>query len=358
MTDPSENLKREIAHQLYINRNNPRPETIHNARTDWAKAEAIARSPFRRMLLKLNQPFIGTERKLEGVLAWLQRAALLEILALVGNLGLIVAVMTYLGTEKQRRDAEVLNAWQTITSAAGQSGNGGRIRALEFLNASPGANWRRRATCLWLCTWPAECLDGINLELESTAGNTPTREQSLGAYLAGIQLPRARLFQAHLAGSVLLEANLARADLTFADLVGADLRFANLEGAFLNGANLKGAYLGDANLTGVSLRFANLEEVSLIRGNLAGADLTGVNLETADLREADLTEVVLGNEYSDSKGANLAQADLRRADLEGADLRRVNLAGAKLSGANLNNTILCKTRLPEGHYLDPDRDCP
>ncbi|MEM1307930.1 MAG: pentapeptide repeat-containing protein [Cyanobacteria bacterium P01_H01_bin.153] len=358
MNDPSEDLKREIAHQLYINRNKPHSDTIYNAQTDWAKAEAIARSPLRRMLLKLNQPLIGSERRLEAVLAWLQQAALLEILALVGNLGLIVAVFTYLGTEKQRRDAEVLNAWQTITSAAGQSGNGGRIRALEFLNASPGANWRRRVTCLWVCTWPAESLNGINLEVEFTSEHTPTREQSLGAYLAGIQLPRARLFQAHLAGSVLLKANLARADLTFADLVGADLRFANLEGAFLNGVNLERASLGDANLTRASLRFANLEEVSLIRGNLAGADLTGVNLETADLREADLTEVVLGNEYSDSEGVNLAQADLRRANLEGADLRGVNLAGANLAGANLKNALLCKTQLPEGLYLEPDRDCP
>jgi hypothetical protein len=157
-------------------------------------------------------PFWWTEKRLEGVLGWLQRLALLEILGIVSNIGILFAVAAYIGTEKQRRDAEVFNAWQTITSAHDQSGSGGRIQALEFLNASPadreagypGANWRRRAACLWICTWAAENLAGINLSVSETEE---------GVYLAGIQLPDA-------------------------DLVGA-----NLEGASLGGANLEGAIL-------------------------------------------------------------------------------------------------------------------
>ena len=52
---------------------------------------------------------------------------------------------------------------------------GGRMRALEFLNASPrnkgydypGVNWRRRDSCLWTCTWLCEmnCITSGGLRL-------------------------------------------------------------------------------------------------------------------------------------------------------------------------------------------------
>jgi hypothetical protein len=109
----------------------------------------------------------------EPLLRWADNQALISLLGVVGNIGILIAVVSYVGSEKQRRDAEVLNAWQTLTSAYGQSGSGGRIQALEFLNASPGANWRRRfpwfCAPLPLCTWPQESLAGIDLtRLEST----------------------------------------------------------------------------------------------------------------------------------------------------------------------------------------------
>jgi hypothetical protein len=90
------------------------------------------------------EPFYKAEQQLEKVLHWLRSIALLEILGIIGNTGIILAALTYIGSEKQRRNAEVLNAWQTLTSAYGQEGSGGRIQALEFLNASPGTHWRRK----------------------------------------------------------------------------------------------------------------------------------------------------------------------------------------------------------------------
>ncbi|MEO1209726.1 MAG: pentapeptide repeat-containing protein [Cyanobacteria bacterium J06638_20] len=335
MTDPSEDLKREIAHQLYINRNKPHSDTTHNAQTDWAKAEAISRSPLRRTLFRLNQPLIGTERRLEGVLAWLQRAALIEILALIGNLGLIVAVLTYLGTEKQRRDAEVYNAWQTITSAYGQSGNGGRIDALEFLNASPGANWRRRIfpICLkrqvicWF--WPKESLAGVDASR---------------AYLLGIELKEADLQGAKLAWTTLGQAELSR--------------------AFLLEANLRGANLFDANLREAGLMGANLEEAYLSGTNFLAADLRGVNFAKADLSFANLEQArfnpdpdnharwevrgVIRAVTLNAESVNFSAADLTGSNLEKTDLTKDNLEGV----------ILCKTKLPEGLSIDPDRDCP
>ncbi|MEM9809091.1 MAG: hypothetical protein AAF959_27875, partial [Cyanobacteria bacterium P01_D01_bin.56] len=65
--------------------------------------------------------FYKTEKRLEKFLHWLQSLALIEIIGIVGNISIIIAVLTYVSSEKQRRDAEVLNAWQTITSAHGQT---------------------------------------------------------------------------------------------------------------------------------------------------------------------------------------------------------------------------------------------
>ncbi|MCG8364391.1 MAG: hypothetical protein MJA27_13800 [Pseudanabaenales cyanobacterium] len=117
----------------------------------------------------LNKPFYWAGQQLVAFLRWLQSLTFLEILGLVTNLGILIAIAAYISTEKQRRDAEVLNAWQTIT-LADRSGNGGRIQALEFLNASPGASWRRKfpwfCAPLPLCTWPAESLAGVNLAVE------------------------------------------------------------------------------------------------------------------------------------------------------------------------------------------------
>ena len=171
---PSQNqLSRteEIAYGLYQTRqllNRPGDHT-----TDWVIAERIVQSRLRLALYRFHRPFIGLEKNTwEPVLAWANNQALLSLLGLVGNIGLIIAVATYIGSEKQRRNAEVLNAWQTITNAHGQAGSGGRIQALEFLNASPGANWRRKFPWVCapssICLWNAESLAGINLSIEGS----------------------------------------------------------------------------------------------------------------------------------------------------------------------------------------------
>lgn len=249
-----------IAFKLYQNRlllGSPGDEG-----SDWEKASQIVRNPIKTALFTSHRAWVRLEKKIgEPILAWVNDQAVLSLLGAIGNLGLILAVATYIGSEKQRRDAEVLNAWQTITSAYGQAGNGGRVQALEFLNASPGANWRRKfpwaCAPLQLCLWPPESLAGINL--------TVPGESKERVYLGGI----------------------------------------NLKGAILAYANLKGANLSGANLAGANLREANLAGVRLNEANLAGADLSGANL-----------------------------------------------VGANLAGANL-----CRTTLPEGSNLDPNRDC-
>lgn len=145
---------------------------------------------------------------------------------------------------------------------------------------------------------------------------------------------------------------------TSSDAYGRFLNFSdsNLSGAVLNDADLTGANLNRAYINNTDLTGANLDRTYFQNAALTGADLRGANLNRAYLKQADL------------RGANLGGAYLNRAYL-----KNTNLAGANLGGANLNRTHLkqaknltdrqlelaklCKTQLPNGSKLNPDRDC-
>ena len=221
-----EERQQEIAYEVYERRQLlGRPG---DAQSDWQTAQKIVASRWRTTLFVSHRRFIELEKRAwEPLLAWANNQALLGLLGVIGNVGLIIAVATYVGSEKQRRDAEVLNAWQTLTSAHGQTGNGGRRRALEFLNASPGANWRRRFPWFCaphpLCTWPAESLAGINLsvdgvevveESEESQGQRPDAflvfNRRPSVYLALISLPNADLEGANLEGASLVGSESGR----------------------------------------------------------------------------------------------------------------------------------------------------
>ena len=299
--------------------------------------------------------FCWTERKLEAVLAWLQSLAFLKILGIISNIGILIAICTYIGSEKQRRDDEVLNAWQTITSAHGQPGSGGRIQALEFLNASPGANWRRRFPWFCaphpLCTWSPKSLDGINISVETEDFQQPPHNTGPRVYLRGIVLPQASLRDADLERADLRNANLKWAFLERAILAGAILQEANLKQADLQEAQLEGAFLGGANLEAANLSKANLQGAFLERANLAGANLKATNLTEGFLLAANLAR-------ADLKGANLAGASLGQVNLQGADLRGANLSKTKgVNAESLTQALLCRTVFPEDIPLNPNRDC-
>ncbi|MEM7595633.1 MAG: DUF2934 domain-containing protein [Cyanobacteria bacterium P01_A01_bin.83] len=84
------------------------------------------------------QPYYKLEKRvLEPIDAWIDKQAFFAILGKLGNLAVVVAIATFVFGENVRRNNEVFSAWQTITSAHGQSGSGGRIKALEFLNSRP-----------------------------------------------------------------------------------------------------------------------------------------------------------------------------------------------------------------------------
>ena len=344
-----------VAYELYQNRLLlGRPG---DAQSDWETATKIVQSDWCTTLFAIHRPFIQLEKNVwEPLLAWANNQALLSLLGLVGNVGLIIAVATYIGSEKQRRDAEVLNAWQTLTSAHGQAGNGGRIRALEFLNASPGANWRRRFPWFCaphpICVWPSESLAGVNLSVESedTVGNeaeSTSAEEGGTKYIGqeggsadGTQgrggIGRVYLSLIQLPGAHLATANFQGADLAAVNFQDANLRFANLQDSFLIWANLQGADLRGANLQNSFLEIANLQ----------GADLRGANLRDANLATTNLRD------------ANLATTNLRDAIFLGTDLRSTRY----LRQEDLNSDsppLICNSPLPPGIKIKDgkDRDC-
>jgi hypothetical protein len=63
------------------------------------------------------RPFMWGERRLEWVAGWLQRLALLEILAIMSNVGILFAIVTYAATEKQRREEVMFTAWEMVHQA-------------------------------------------------------------------------------------------------------------------------------------------------------------------------------------------------------------------------------------------------
>lgn len=268
-------MTERIAYQLYQRRLKRGYEG--SSEKDWQAAEKIARNPIVCSSFQLNQWFknrwrrsIGwyestsVEHALETLTEDLKNLAVFDLLALLANLAIIISLGSFLTNgERQRHDQQVYEAWQVITNAHGQSGNGGRRRALEFLNSTPGTPGRRR----WFgILWPKESLQGVDISKAS---------------LAGIELPEAYLGSANLQAAVLGAVNLQAAFLWEANLQDTYLKVANLQAAFLGEANLQSVDLGHANLQEAFLEKVNLRDAYLGAANLQGALLLATDLRTS-----------------------------------------------------------------------------
>ncbi|HTT61278.1 MAG TPA: pentapeptide repeat-containing protein [Bryobacteraceae bacterium] len=187
-------------------------------------------------------PLHALEWSLEWCAYYLSRWALLEVLEYLSILSVLVGVVFYFSESGDRQKQKHYQAWQVINTAQGKGGSGGRIEALQELNADHVP------------------LVGVN---------------AAGAFLQGVRL----------AG-----ANLLRADLE-----ACDLRNANLQAADLEYANLRSANFRQANLRRLKLANADLSDADLVNADLSGADLSGTNLENADLRNTDLQGILWKN---------------------------------------------------------------
>ena len=344
-----------------------------------------------RKVPTIYKPYYWIEKSfLEPADAWISKQAFFTILGRLGNLAIVVAVVAFVFGENVRRNNEVFSAWQTITSAHGQSGSGGRIKAIEFLNSRPlrfpWIGWTEKD--LYWDKREKRCkpkrLLGLRWERQPLIGlSVPNRAYLAGIHLCDANLSNADLTTANLIGVKLNGANLSNANLEGASLTGANLTGANLSNVKLAGADLTGANLIETTIIGtkfINLKpdienthstektKANLESVILINAGLFEVNLKGINLEKADLEGADLSNVSLegANLYQANlvsvdaglldcyyacnrnyKPINLNNANLLDADLRGANLRRAELKGATLWGADLRGANLERADLRE-----------
>jgi uncharacterized protein YjbI with pentapeptide repeats len=191
---------------------------------------------------------------MEWVAFVLANWALLEVLEYLGTFSVLIAVIFYFAESGDRVKQRHYQAWQVINTAQGKGGSGGRIEALQELNADKVP------------------LVGVDVS---------------SAFLQGLNLEK---------------ANLLRSDFSSADLRNSRLAGVDLTLATLNTANLRGAFLDGATCTGTDLRNADLEGARLTAANLSGA-----MLDNADLRGADLA-VIRWQQLKSIQGANIAGA--------------------------------------------------
>ena len=180
-------------------------------------------------------PFRAFEWLWEWVAFALSRWSFLEALEYLSSLSVLVAVIFYFSESGDRIKQRHYQAWQVINTAQGKGGSGGRIEALQELNADKVP------------------LVGVDVS---------------SAFLQGIRLDRAKML---------------RADLNAADLRGSTLRFADFTYANLRWTNFRGS-----DLESTVLSNADMTNADLAGSNLTGAKLDGTNLSSADLRNADL----------------------------------------------------------------------
>ena len=183
-------------------------------------------------------PFVALEWFFEWAAFALSNWSFLEVLEYLGTFSVLIAVIFYFSESGDRIKQRHYQAWQVINTAQGKGGNGGRIEALQELNADKVP------------------LVGVDVS---------------SAFLQGLRLPNADL----------LRSNFSAADLRNSNLAGVNFTLANL-----NSANLRSAVLNGANCAQADLRNADLNGSSL-----AGVDLSGASLDSADLRSADLNNM-------------------------------------------------------------------
>jgi len=197
-------------------------------------------------------PFAALEWVWEWAAWGLSNWTFIEVLEYLETFSVLVVVIFYFAETGNRTKQRHYQAWQVINTAQGKGGSGGRIEALQELNADKVP------------------LVGVDAS---------------SAFLEGVRLRRANLMRTDLSSADLRQSDFTNADLTWADLASA---------------NFRGARLDECKLAQADLREADLNSASL-----AGADLSGAALDDADLRHADLAGVAWSHVKS-VKGANIA----------------------------------------------------
>src|SRR5712675_1058927 len=201
-------------------------------------------SEFRKALRhKWATPFLAIEWLLQWCAYFLSNWTFLHVVDYLRSFGIIVAVVFYFSESGDRLKQKHYQAWQVINTAQGKGGNGGRIDALQELNADHIP------------------LVGVDVS---------------GAFLQGIQLQGARLSRCNFAGADLRNSNFDSADMSDANLRGANFRESALRSVEFDDADLHYADLEGADLRGADLSRGILVRTDLSRTNLANLKWSGI----------------------------------------------------------------------------------
>lgn len=196
-------------------------------------------------------PFIALEWIWEWVAYALSNWTFLEVLGYLEGFSVLIAVIFYFSESGNRVKQKHYQAWQVVNTSQGKGGSGGRIEALQELNADRVP------------------LVGVDVS---------------GAFLQGIRLGRARLLRANFSAADVREGKFQSADFT-----DANLRSANFRGSDLSEVTAQGAVWDESDLTGATLAGADLTSASLANADLTDADLRGVRWEhIANIKNANL----------------------------------------------------------------------
>jgi hypothetical protein len=183
-------------------------------------------------------PFSHMEWGFEWAAFFLSNWKFLEVLEYLSSLSVLAAVLFYFSESGDRTKQKHYQAWQVINTAQGKGGSGGRVDALQELNADQVP------------------LVGVDVS---------------GAFLQGVQLKGARLLRSNFS-----EVDARNGTFRVADFTDADLHSANFRGSDFRNASFVRCDLDDADLWG---------------SDLTGVDLTGASLERTDLRNANLRDI-------------------------------------------------------------------
>jgi Pentapeptide repeats (8 copies) len=182
--------------------------------------------------------FFAIEWGCEWVAYFLSNWKFLEVLEYMGSLSVLVAVLFYFSESGDRTKQRHYQAWQVINTAQGKGGSGGRIEALQELNAD--------------------------------------RVPLVGVDVSGSFLQRVNLENAHLVRATFSAADLRNSNFRLADFTDADLKSANFRESNLTRANFYGADLDKCDLHGSDLTEANLVDAELDNADLGSANLSGI----------------------------------------------------------------------------------
>ena len=198
-----------------------------------------------------EMPIVAIKHVVEWIVYYLGRWGLLRILEYSSFLSVMFAVLVYFNEAPDRKKQKHYQAWQVINTAQGKGGSGGRIEAMQELNA--------------------DRIPLVGVDAQQ-------------AFLQAVKLTKANLVRSNFEASDLRDCVLEGAHMEFSNLRSANLRSGNLHGTHLRDSDLEGADFFGANLSGADLSLTNLKDVDLRYADLKGTQWDGIlSMEAANI---------------------------------------------------------------------------